>query len=128
MNCNHGRRSWLSSQQRHFANRSVVRKLRHEEINAGRRIFLPDFNHARLDDVHRNAGSPLADNDFRGRELGYLEARSQLEEAFVAEFCEQFDILQELKKLLARFIDYCGHLMVATDERPPGLSLTDRGR
>ncbi len=72
LNCRDGGRPRLSGQQRHFANRCAVGELRHQEIDAGRRILLSNLHQARLDDVHRNAGRTFADDHFGGREIPLL--------------------------------------------------------
>ena len=85
--------------------------MRNKEVNARGRIFFTNFDQARLDDVHRNAGRTFAHDDLSRRKLGSLQTTAQFCKAIGAKFGEQLDVLQELNKLVG-IVNYRGHLLL----------------
>src|SRR5262245_27414314 len=109
LNCRNGCRSRFSGQQRHLSNCRSFRKLRDKEVDAGSRIFFPNFDEAGLDDIHRHAGRTFAYDDFSRWELCRLETGDQLGEAVGAKFREKLDVLEELSELFG-VVNYRRHV------------------
>ena len=86
-------RPGFSGEQGHLTNRGAFRELGDKKINACRGIFLANLDQAGLDDVHRHARRPFANNDFSRRKFSGFQAGSEFGQAVGTEFCEEFDVL-----------------------------------